>query len=260
MAHFKFIRLIAVSGIVGGIFVACGGDSNGGGTPPPSQTGSPEATASTCEVAEDCYPNLDPETLAGEPLCLDRVRDGHCTHLCEEDADCCAAEGECRTGIPQVCAPFESTGQRMCFLSCEDREVEESGLESDNVYCQREAGRDFLCRSTGGGAANRKVCLPVDCGVGAACVNDEECPEGQTCLREFFGGYCSARDCQSNDECPGNSVCVVRAEGNLCLAPCGQDGDCATCRGEIHATACVADVELADAETRASVCQPVVPE
>lgn len=109
-------------------------------------------TGNSCEVVDDCYPNVDHEELSGTAQCLDRVAGGYCTHECETDADCCAAEGECADDAPeQVCAPFESTGQRLCFLSCE-------GQPED--YCQTELSEDFGCRSTGGGSDNRQVCTP----------------------------------------------------------------------------------------------------
>ena len=76
---------------------------------------------------------------------------------CEVDDDCCAVEGECDDDRPQVCAPFESTGVRRCFLSCEAQVV---GDRDENDYCAEFAHRDFGCRSTGGGSANRKVCVP----------------------------------------------------------------------------------------------------
>jgi hypothetical protein len=238
-------------------FAACGGSSDDGtGGPPPNPTGSPEDTGSFCEVPADCYPTLDHDTLSGEPICLKPERDGYCTHRCDTDEDCCAAEGECKTELRQVCAPFTSTGIRMCFLSCEDADVSASGLDDDLAYCQREAGRDFTCRSTGGGAENRKVCFPVDCGAGAACAADDECPGDLTCLRDFAGGYCGIRGCNTNGDCPGNSVCVAGATGNLCMASCARDGDCSLCRGELFATACEANVDLAEGGT-ASVCRPV---
>ena len=117
-----------------------------------SNDGKGTDTGSACEVVDDCYPNLDHDDLSGDALCLDRVEAGYCTHECETDADCCAAEGECEDGAPpQVCAPFESTGLRLCFLSCEG--------EPDD-YCAAELSEDFGCRSTGGGSDNRKVCTP----------------------------------------------------------------------------------------------------
>ncbi len=121
--------------------IGCNGNNNIG-----SETGN------SCGVVDDCYKDLDPATLSGAVICLDRVSDGYCTHLCAVDADCCGADGECDDdAAPQVCAPFESTGQRMCFLSCE-------GEPED--YCGEYLSSDFGCSSTGGGSENRKVCSP----------------------------------------------------------------------------------------------------
>lgn len=109
-------------------------------------------TGNSCDVVDDCYRDLDTDELSGPPLCLDRVPNGYCTHECETDADCCAAGGECTDDSPsQVCAPFESTGLMMCFLSCEE--------ESDD-FCTENLSEDFNCSSTGGGSQNRKICSP----------------------------------------------------------------------------------------------------
>jgi hypothetical protein len=134
------------------IFQACGSDNNSG--PPPEQAGQ------SCQVAANCYPGIDPKTLKGDVQCLTKVPGGYCTHLCQTDQDCCAVQGECKTGRPQVCAPFESTGQMFCFLSCEGSEVSGAGYTDSNLYCQQNANAAFGCRSTGGGAANRKICSP----------------------------------------------------------------------------------------------------
>ena len=106
--------------------------------------------------------------------CLDRVRGGYCTNLCETDADCCAVAGECETNLKQVRSPFESTGQKMCFLSCEDEDIAaataahglpdagDAGDAGDpaTLYCQTFAAPNTTCRSSGGGSSNRKVCIP----------------------------------------------------------------------------------------------------
>jgi hypothetical protein len=47
-----------------------------------------------------------------------------------------------------------------CFLSCDAEIVTQSGAADETAYCQTNAHRDFVCRSSGGGAANRKVCVP----------------------------------------------------------------------------------------------------
>jgi hypothetical protein len=116
-----------------------------------------ENTGQSCEVADDCYPGIDHADLRGEVECLDRVEDGYCTHRCQSDDDCCAVPGECATGIPQVCAPFENSTITRCFLSCENDII---GEENSDSYCRDNAHPDFLCRSTGGGGGNRRVCVP----------------------------------------------------------------------------------------------------
>jgi hypothetical protein len=122
---------------------ACGGKAEQAGQP--------------CAQASDCYPGIDPTKIQGTVMCLDKVPGGYCTHLCQTDADCCAAQGECPGGHPEVCAPFESTGMMMCFLSCEASDL---GSLDETTYCQDYAGSAFSCRSTGGGAKNRKICSP----------------------------------------------------------------------------------------------------
>lgn len=135
------LALLLVSSAV--LIQACGGDE--------------EQAGQACEVADDCYPDLDVADLKGEVQCLDKVAGGYCTHLCTTDADCCAVTGECKGGHPQVCAPFESTGLMMCFLSCEKDAL---GGEDEATFCQSFANDGFGCRSTGGGSENRKVCTP----------------------------------------------------------------------------------------------------
>ncbi|MFT3767711.1 MAG: hypothetical protein QM820_19835 [Minicystis sp.] len=116
-----------------------------------------EPAGMPCTQASECYPGVDQTTIKGDVLCLDKVSGGYCTHQCTTDADCCAVSGECPGGHPEVCAPFESTGMMMCFLSCEASDL--GGVE-EGAYCQQYAGAAFGCRSTGGGANNRKICSP----------------------------------------------------------------------------------------------------
>jgi hypothetical protein len=119
----------------------------------------PDSTGAGCEVADDCYSDIERDQIAGEIQCLERVPGGYCTHLCASDADCCEVEGACEAGIPQVCAPFENSTVTRCFLSCEATVV---GEQEENAYCEDFAHETFVCRSTGGGGQNRKVCVPDD--------------------------------------------------------------------------------------------------
>ncbi len=75
-----------------------------------------EQAGQPCTSPDECYPGVDRDALMGEVECLDKVPDGYCTHLCTSDDQCCAVEGECTTGHPQVCAPFENQPDMRCFL------------------------------------------------------------------------------------------------------------------------------------------------
>lgn len=144
---------------------ASGGSGGGANTDASGGTGGTlsEETGRSCETADDCYGAVDPLDLSGEIMCLDRVEGGYCTHECETDDDCCSVEGECNDDFTQVCGPFESTGLRLCFLSCEDEDILAVGSELDpDAFCEQNAGADFICRSTGGGQNNRRVCVPGD--------------------------------------------------------------------------------------------------
>jgi len=91
---------------------------------------------------------------------MTKVSGGYCTHTCTLDTDCCAVDGECTSGHPQVCSPFESTTDMYCLLSCDDAQVADAGLADSNAYCGTYAHANFKCRSSGGGSKNRKVCMP----------------------------------------------------------------------------------------------------
>lgn len=140
------------------IVAACSSSSS----PPPSS--SADQAGQACTSAAQCYPGLqEAGTLHGAVQCLDRVPGGYCTHLCATDADCCAVPGECLSGFREVCAPFESTGQNYCFLSCEAADISTATngqVTDETLYCQKYANSAFGCRSTGGGKTNRKVCTP----------------------------------------------------------------------------------------------------
>ncbi len=146
------VRKIAAIALALGLaqLVACGGDDQ----PPPTNTGQ------ACSAVEQCYPNVEEGALLGDAVCLDRVEGGYCTHLCTQDSDCCAVPGECAGDHAEVCAPFESTGEQYCFLSCEEADYEGTGIRDADLYCATYAGSAFHCRSTGGGSKNRKVCVP----------------------------------------------------------------------------------------------------
>ena len=187
----RVFKLAGFLALISGAMAACGSDDDGsGGTGSTGGTGNrPEETGSMCEIDSDCFPNIaDGDAgLRGEALCLTRVRDGYCTHTCETDSDCCAVTGECRTDFPQVCSPFEATNLMMCFFICEDEDVAgDPDADNEQAFCQRNASPDFICRSSGGGNLNRKICVPGDCGVGADCNDDTDCTDLE-CITSVAG-------------------------------------------------------------------------
>ncbi len=155
-------------------------DDDGRRTDASTGAGLADQVGESCVVADDCFVDIAREDIVGDIQCLDRVDGGYCTHLCTSDDDCCAVEGECDAGDTQVCGPFESTGMMMCFVSCESGDF--TGDEDE--HCAR-YHPDFICRSTGGGAANRKVCVPSGNG---PCERIDDCPSGfESCCENAFG-------------------------------------------------------------------------
>jgi hypothetical protein len=247
---FKSVSVLMLSAVLA---AACGDDDEAD-----DANSRPEDTGAACASADQCYPDVAEGELQGDALCLDRVRDGYCTHSCEADADCCAAEGECETGLHQVCSPFESTGDMMCFLSCEAEDIDAAGdFADENEYCQRKASRDFACRSSGGGSDNRKICVPANCGVGADCADTADCTGDLECLTNFQGGYCTVKDCALNADCPQGSLCIQGSGGSsYCAKSCDVASDCSLCRASNAAGSCSDDVQFAEDGTTGSVCVP----
>ena len=143
--------LLAATSLGLGLLPGCGSDDDGPG---------PANTGQSCASADQCYPGVKAGELQGDPVCLDKVTGGYCTHYCSQDRHCCSAAGECAGAHAEVCSPFESTDEMYCFLSCEGADLEKTTISDADQYCHTYAGAGFGCRSTGGGANNRKVCMP----------------------------------------------------------------------------------------------------
>lgn len=149
-------RWVLASVVTAATIAACSGTTNSG--PGPGST----ATGDACTSSAQCYPDVDAGALAGQVTCLTQLQNGYCTHTCQSDADCCQVAGECPFALPEVCAPFESSGQQYCFLGCDATQIAsvDAGTTDPTTYCQRWANATFTCRSTGGGSANQKFCGP----------------------------------------------------------------------------------------------------
>ena len=159
--------------------LACGGSDGSSVTTAGAQDSGPrgiEPAGQTCSAPSQCYPGVqvdggaDGGGILGAVTCLTKVTNGYCTHTCLADTDCCAAPGECLTGVKEVCSPLENQGAQYCFLGCEEDDIRrataanaDAGVDagaSADAYCRAFAGASTTCRSSGGGNKNRKVCLP----------------------------------------------------------------------------------------------------
>jgi hypothetical protein len=144
------MRFAVLVGLLGTMALACSGSSS----PPP--------TGKSCMKPSDCYSGVaDAGALSGAVVCLS-LQGGYCSHKCTTDSDCCKVPGECPGGIKEVCAPLESNAETYCFVSCEAADIAPSGDggADPTAYCHSVAGSGFTCRSTGGGANNKKFCGP----------------------------------------------------------------------------------------------------
>ena len=72
-------------------------------------------------------------------MCLDQAEAGFCTWPCVADEDCEEVHPD------YLCTSFEDEDGFFCFAGCSD---------------ERACPPRFTCRSSGGGAANRKICFP----------------------------------------------------------------------------------------------------
>lgn len=178
------------------VYAACSSDEDSSSTPPPAGADAGagargfEPAGQACTSPAQCYIDLAAadggSAEAGTQLavkgaihCETKVQNGYCTHECTADTDCCAVPGECRTSVKQVCSPFTNTeNPKYCFLSCEDEDIRaavaanadaggwdggavDGGAAYDpDAYCYHYASVHAVCRSSGGGRENRKVCIP----------------------------------------------------------------------------------------------------
>ncbi len=107
-----------------------------------------------------------PPPIPGTVTCLTQLTNSVLHGTCQaKSSDCTAAfRAECLTeASSKLCASFESTAQKYCFLSCDAADIAaapDGGTTDPSVYCQTWAGAAFTCRSTGGGSANRTFCGP----------------------------------------------------------------------------------------------------
>ncbi len=99
--------------------------------------------------------------------------------------------------------------------------------------------------------------LLAACGptAGNTCTSDDDCPDEQTCLTEFKGGYCGAKDCSSDEDCPADTFCVAHEGTNYCFLACVEKVDCNANRPVEEESNCVANIEPVD-DNDSKACVP----
>jgi len=92
---------------------------------------------------------------------------------------------------------------------------------------------------------------------GSECRESRDCPEDQSCLTEFKGGYCGDKDCTKNEDCHADAVCVRHDDGtNYCFLKCTDKPECNRARSAENESNCVSNVTLVEAGTNTKVCVP----
>ncbi len=95
-------------------------------------------------------------------------------------------------------------------------------------------------------------------GVGAQCVDAEDCLEEQACLDQFKGGYCGVEGCTLDEDCPEASACVAHSDGaNYCFRICTDKSECNVNRDPDNESNCSANIEFSDPDSAANkACVP----
>ncbi|MCB9599458.1 MAG: hypothetical protein H6720_03725 [Sandaracinus sp.] len=233
-------RLSLVAALVAIAGVGCGDSTeatpDGGpdivfdASPRPDVPETPDAGPGPGSIGEACREDGDCST---NELCVD-FPGGYCTadcgsldcpsgsscvqvdratFLCLADCDPAAAD-PCRAGYG--CTTDPSLGN-VCIPGCTTNDDCADGLECDAE----------------GGAAGEGACFDPDSEVGDACTTDEECPSGNFCFQERFGGWpagaCVEFGCDpvGGTGCGEGAVCVAAGGGDgLCIAACTGASDC----------------------------------
>lgn len=193
----------------------CGGATDGG--MPPGPDAGPGVDAGPSPVVPVGAACMDTAQCNGG-FCLDGNQgfiDGYCTERCNQS-------GACPMGA--ACQEF---GPREAFCL-------------DECATSMDCRTGYECLRLG--TATSRVCFPLPPGsgnpagdpVGSACISDNDCVQGLTCLADqgWPNGYCTESYCDPlTNPCPAASACYAfPGSFSLCLADCPSGGSQSTCR------------------------------
>lgn len=89
----------------------------------------------------------------------------------------------------------------------------------------------------------------------AQCSSNDDCPDGQTCLTEFKGGYCGTKGCTATSDCADGTVCAVENGMNYCFLACEEKSECNDDRDAENEANCSSNLDLAEGG-KAKACVP----
>lgn len=91
-------------------------------------------------------------------------------------------------------------------------------------------------------------------GVGAQCLDADDCLEDQACLTQFKGGYCGVQGCEGDVDCPEGSACIAHDDGvNYCFRICNDKSECNVNRDPDVESNCSANVVFVEGDGKACV-------
>ncbi len=83
--------------------------------------------------------------------------------------------------------------------------------------------------------------------IGGECDSKGDCEnEELTCLTEFKGGYCGAKDCEGDDDCLDGSICVTHEGTNYCFLVCLEKEECNDNRESDNESNCSSNIDRVD--------------
>jgi len=96
---------------------------------------------------------------------------------------------------------------------------------------------------------------PAEPVAAAECTSNDECPEDQTCLTEFKGGYCGFKGCDEDADCPAETMCVREDGENYCFLMCEDKVECNAARTADNEANCANNIDPVD-DNDSKACVP----
>ncbi len=217
------------------------------GEPASCDDGEP-CTDDSCDPAEGC--KTAPNTaecddgnactvgdLCSGGTCQPGVDSCECTTTADcawlDNEDLCDGQHVCDTSVlPYVCkvdpdsvVQCPASGLPCLANQCDPATGQCASVQAtDGLQCDDEDPCTLQSACLSGLCVGEYI---AGCGIGGPCVGADGCMEGQTCLYDLPGGYCTKSNCL-NSGCPFGTTCLLVGfgPGTACYLDCDSDSDC----------------------------------